>query len=165
MALDLARLLIGTLIYNEPMAALDDMRFERVLRGFASHYVVHPVSQLQFAFERGEGFDRFERWDAFAYVDGGTVMRLRQALPEDEGGEASGVVRLPRPWIALRFELNIRVVLIFWALALIVARSFVGGDWMFWGLGFLVLYGGHIALIRRSLKKKLRRWVARETNH
>lgn len=164
MPLDLPRLLIGTLIYEEPMAALDDMRFERILRGFASHYVVHPLTQLQFAFERGEGFDRFERLDAFAYVDGGTVQRLRVRPVEDWSAEGQ-VVTLPPPWTALRFELNIRVVLIFWALALIIARSFIGGDWLFWGLGFVALYGLHIALIRRSLRAKLRKWVVRETLH
>ncbi len=163
MPVDLPRLLIGTLIYEEPIAALDDRRFDRIVRGFASHYVVHPLSQLQFAFERGEGFDRFERWDAFAYVDGGTVQRLRvhRADPQEEGR----IVNLPPPWTALRFELNIRVVLIFWALALIIARSFLGGDWLFWGIGFLVLYGLHIALIRRSLRAKLRKWVVGETLH
>jgi hypothetical protein len=161
MPLDLPRLFIGTLIYNEPMAALDDLRFERILRGFAGHYLVHPLSQTQFAFERGEGFDRFERWDAFAYVDGGTVTRLRGVEPVRI--EASGNIRhFPAPWTALRFELNIRVLLIFWAFTLIIARSFVGGDWLFWGLGFLALYGAHIALIRRSLGAKLKRWVARE---
>ena len=164
MPLDLPRLFIGTLIYNEPMAALDDLRFERILRGFAGHYLVHPLSQTQFAFEREEGFDRFERWDAFAYVDGGTVTRLRGVEPVRI--ETSGNIRhFPAPWTALRFELNIRVVLIFWAFALIIARSFMGGDWLFWGLGFLALYGAHIALIRRSLRAKLRKWVVRESVH
>ena len=164
MPLDLPRLLVGTLIYQEPMAALDDMRFERILRGFSSHYVVHALSQWQFAFERGEGFDRFERLDAFAYVDGGTVQRLR-AAPLEEWTAAGQVVQLPPPWTALRFELNIRVVLIFWALAFLIARSFIGGDWLFWGLGFVSLYGLHIALIRRSLRAKLKRWVVRGTLH
>ena len=163
MPLDLPRLFIGTLIYDEPMAALDDMRFERVRRGFAGHYVVRPLSKVQFMFERGEGFDRFERWDAFAYVDGGVVMRLQQARPEMPG--EGNIVLLPPPWTALRFSLNIRVVLIFWALTLIIARSFLGGDWLFWGVGFLAIYGAHVALIRRSLRKKLKRWAARETLH
>jgi hypothetical protein len=164
MPLDLPRLLIGTLVYDEPMAALDDMRFERVLRGFAGHYVVHPLSQTHFAFERGEGFDRFERWDAFAYVDGGLVQRLRQERPLEIEGEGN-IAILPPPWAVLRFSLNIRVVLIFWALALIIARSFIGGDWLFWGIGFLALYGAHVGLIRQSLRAKLKRWVARETVH
>ncbi len=161
MPINLPRLIVGTLIYEEPMAALDDMRFERILRGFAGHYVVHPLSQSHFAFERGEGFDRFERWDAFAYVDGGTVARLRRAEAIPVAGRGNMAI-LPPPWVALRFELNIRVVLIFWAFALIIARSFLGGDWLFWGIGFLALYGGHIALIRRSLRKKLKRWVVRD---
>ncbi len=55
MPLDLPRLFIGTLIYNEPMAALDDLRFERILRGFAGHYLVHPLSQTQFALNGGRG--------------------------------------------------------------------------------------------------------------
>ena len=55
------------------------------------------------------------------------------------------------------------MVLIFWALGLIIARSFTGGDWLFWLIGFLTLYGAHVALIGRSLKKKLGRWLARET--
>lgn len=162
MAVDLPRLFIGTLSYDVPSAALDDVRFERILRGFASHYVINATSQSQFSFARGEGFDKFERWDAFAYVDGGSVMRLRtqevvDALP---GGN---IAVLPPPWSSLHFNLNIRVVLIFWALALIIARSFLGGDWLFWLIGFLTLYGAHVALIRRSLKKKLGRWLARES--
>ena len=164
MPLDLPRLLFGTLIYEEPMAALDDGRFERIVSGFASHYVIHPMSQFQFAFERGEGFDRFERWDAFAYVDGGTVQRLR-GVEEVQVETTGNIRRFPAPWAALRFELNIRVVLIFWALALIIARSFVGGDWLFWGIGFAALYGMHIALIRRSLRAKLKKWVARVRVH
>lgn len=162
MAIDLPRLFLGTLDYTEPMAALDDVRFERILRGFGSHYVVTPVSHTRFAFERGEGFDTFEKWDAFAYVDGGTVTRLRDAF-EAEAAPGSNIAILPPPWSALRFTLNIRVVLIFWALGLIIARSFTGGDWLFWLIGFLTLYGAHVALIRRSLKKKLARWLARES--
>lgn len=161
MTLDLGRLFIGTLDYTLPMAALDDARFERILHGFGSHYVVNPHSYTSFAFERGEGFDKFEKWDAFAYVDGGTVTRLREER-EVEATPGSNIAILPPPWSALRFTLNIRVVLIFWALALIIARSFTGGDWLFWLIGFLTLYGAHVALIRRSLKKKLGRWLARE---
>jgi hypothetical protein len=70
---------------------------------------------------------------------------------------------LPPPWSGLRLSLNVRVVLIFRALVLIIARSFTGGDWLFWLIGFLTLYGAHVALIRRSLKKKLGRWLARES--
>ena len=69
---------------------------------------------------------------------------------------------LPPPWSGLRLSLNVRVVLIFRALVLIIARSFTGGDWLFWLIGFLTLYGAHVALIRLSLKKKLRIWLARE---
>ncbi|RJT22639.1 hypothetical protein D5I55_12475 [Chakrabartia godavariana] len=162
MSLDIGRLFIGTLDYTLPMAALDDARFERILRGFASHYVVNPHSHTSFAFERGEGFDTFEKWDAFAYVDGGDVTRLR-GQREVEAEPGANIAILPPPWTALRFTLNIRVVLIFWALALIIARSFTGGDWLFWLIGFLTLYGAHVALIRRSLKKKLARWLARES--
>lgn len=162
MSLDLGRLFIGTLDYREPFAALDDVRFERILRGFGGHYVVHPTSHTSFSFERGEGFDTFEKWDAFAYVDGGTVTRLRDQA-EVQSDPASNIAILPPPWSGLRFSLNVRVVLIFWALALIIARSFTGGDWLFWLIGFLVLYGAHVALIRRSLRKKLARWLARES--
>jgi len=164
MPINLPRLFVGTLIYDEPSAVLDDMRFERIMRGFSSHYVVRPVSQRQFVFERGEGFDRFERWDAFAYVDGGTVTRLREHREIDIEGQGN-IVLLPPPWTALRFHLNIRVVLIFWAFALIIARSFLGGDWLFWGIGFLALYGAHVGLIRRSLRKKLAVWISRGSLH
>lgn len=164
MPINLPRLFIGNLVYDERLAALDDVRFERILRGFAAHYVVHPLSQSQFAFARGEGFDRFERWDAFAYVDGGSVTRLRRSEAVDLDG-AGNVTLLPPPWTALRLDLNIRVVIIFWAFALIIARSFLGGDWLFWGIGFLALYGAHVALIRRSLRKKLGKWVARGKGH
>ena len=162
MALDLSRLFIGTLDYTIPFAALDDVRFERILRGFGSHYVVHPTSQSSFTFARGEGFDKFEKWDAFAYVDGGTVTRLREQA-ELEADPGSNIAILPPPWSGLRLPLNVRVVLLFWALALIIARSFTGGDWLFWLIGFLTLYGAHVALIRRSLKKKLGQWLARES--
>jgi hypothetical protein len=117
MALDLSRLFIGTLDYTIPFAALDDVRFERILRGFGSHYVVHPTSQSSFTFARGEGFDKFEKWDAFAYVDGGTLTRLREQI-EVEADPGSNIAILPPPWSGLRLTLNVRVVLIFWALGL-----------------------------------------------
>ncbi len=159
MALDLARLFTGTLVYDEPMSALDDARFERIISGFGGHYLVTPRSNVSFSFERGEGFDRFGRWDAFAYVDSGDVTRLRGAAVEIE----PGVSLLPPAWNALRLTLNVRVILIFWAAALIVGWWFSGGDWLFWLIGFLALYGAQVWLIRRSVRAKLRQWLVRES--
>lgn len=162
MPVDLPRLFLGTLAYDEAVAPLDDARFSRIANGFAGNYVVVPQSDNAFRFERGEGFDRFERFDAFAYVDGGTVVRSRASmLPDVE--MTPGVAILAPEVSTIRFSLNVRVILIFWAAALLVARWFVGGDWLFWEIGFLVLYGAHVALIRASLRRKLKTWLARES--
>jgi hypothetical protein len=160
MPVNLPRLFLGTLAYDEPVAALDDARFERVIDGFAGHYLVTPLSNVEFRFERSEGFDRFGRWDAFAYVDGGSVMRLRDRTPI-EGADAKVAV-LPPPWFALHFTLSVRVILIFWAAGLALGWFFLGGAWIFWLFGFFGLYGLHIALIRASLRRKLAVWLARE---
>ena len=157
---NIGQLFLGTLAYDEPVAALYDARFERVINGFAGHYLVIPLSNVEFRFERGEGFDRFDRWDAFAYVDGGSVIRLRsRTVMEDADAK---VAVLPPPWSALRFTLSVRVILIFWAAALLLGWFFLGGAWIFWLFGFFGLYGLHIALIRASLRRKLARWLARE---
>jgi hypothetical protein len=156
---DMKALLLGRLVFTDPQVALDDARFERVISGFGGHYLVTPTSPDSFTFQRGEGFDKFERWDAFAYVDQGHVTRLRD--PDRQSGDGN-IIMLPR-FTGLQFSLNMRVFLVFWAFAFAVAWFFLHGDPMFWGIGFLALYGLYVSLIISSLKKKMARWTERKS--
>jgi hypothetical protein len=159
---DVGQLLIGKLIYEEPFSALDDVRFERVIRGFAQHYDVTTHNASDFSFARGEGYLQISRGDAFGYVDSGRVERLSNAAPPMEaiGGN---VVLMPPRYHGLRFTLNIRVLLVYWAFALLVGWLFFGGEWIFWLAGFFVAAAASVALIRRSLRAKLSTWLARES--
>ncbi len=159
---DLRQLARGRLVYDEPIAALDDIRFERILRGFADHYDVSSHSGSLFSFDRGEGYPRFERFDAFAYVDAGTVERLRNLAMADAVVDGNLVMMPPR-FSAVRFSFNIRVITIFWAFALFAGWALLRGDLLFWGIGFLALYGLHIGLVAASLRRKLKRWLAKES--
>lgn len=156
------RLLGGVLTYEQPMAALDDSRFARIAEGFAAHYAIEARGGDGFAFERGEGFDRLKAWDAFAYVDRGRVERLRA-----QGFERPGIAVFPAGWRALRFELELRVMLIFWIALLVALRFLVFPAWppWLWIAAFLAIYALHVALVIRSLDAKLARWLAPPTFH
>jgi hypothetical protein len=54
-------------------------------------------------------------------------------------------------------------VLAFWAFALLAAWFFIGGDWIFWLVGLVAVYVVHVALIVRSLRQKLERWLAKSS--
>jgi len=162
--IDLRRLADGTLAYELPFAALDGERFERIQRGFAEHYDVERRSPDKFTFVRGEGYTRLERWDAFGYVDRGTVERVA-AEPLPAEGEGKNVVILPAGYRALRFTLNMRVILVFYAAFLLVLRFVFLDDTslLVWVAIFAVTYALHVALVKRSLSAKLKRWMARES--
>lgn len=160
--IDWKSLATGIVAYEQPFAALDGERFERIERGFGAHYQVDRLSSDAFSFARGEGYTRLPRWDAFGYVDRGTVARVRNAeteLPD----VAANIVVLPAGWKAIRFTLDIRVILIFWAVLIAGVRFFAvpGSPIMFWVAGFLGIWALHVWLVMRSLDGKLTRWMAR----
>jgi hypothetical protein len=162
MAIDLGQLFLGRLVYEEASAALDDVRFERIIRGFAKHYDVTTHSSSLFSFARGEGYLQISRGDAFGYVDSGSIERLSNS-PEPMDAPGGNVILMPPRFYGLRFTLNIRVLLIYWAFALVIGWLFFGGDWMFWLVGFVAASTTSIVLIRRSLRAKLDTWLARES--
>lgn len=164
--IDWRRLVDGTLAYEMPWPAADGDRFERIARGFATHYELDWRSVDAFAFARGEGYTRFGRRDAFNYVDRGTVERLH-AEPQEIEGQGDNVVLLPPGYRGLRFTLNMRVILIFYAvlLATLYLAFFAHTPAIAWALGFAAIYALHIGLVIGSLKSKLARWVARESWH
>ncbi|AHE52924.1 hypothetical protein [Sphingomonas sanxanigenens] len=166
--IDWLRLTLGVVNWELGWPALDDARFERILAGFASHYVVTRTSSDAFAFERGEGFDKFRRFDAFAYVDSGRVSRRRNAavaLDDAETPEGARVMAFPAGWRSIQFELNIRVLLIFWAAALIALKLLLapGSNWLWWLGGFVAVYAVYVQLAMRSLRQKLQDWLRRES--
>jgi hypothetical protein len=160
--IDWKALITGIVAYEQPFAALDGERFERIERGFGAYYQVDRLSPDAFGFSRGEGYTRLPRWDAFGYVDRGTVTRVRNA--ETEVPEiGANIAVLPAGWKAIQFTLNIRVILIIWAALIAGVRVFAVSDgpvWM-WGLGFLAVVLAHVVLVMRSLDGKLKRWMAR----
>jgi len=160
--LDWKRTLTGILAYEQPFAALDGERFERIERGFAAHYLVDRLSPDAFRFARGEGYTRLPRWDAFGYVDRGAVARVRA---DEVALSAMGdnVAVLPAGWKAIRFTLDIRVILIFWAALIGGLRVFVvdQGHPVYWIGGFVLIWVIHARLVMRSLDGKLRTWMAR----
>lgn len=162
MAIEFGALFAGNLVYDEAWAALDDVRFDRIVAGFAQHYNVAHDGQASFSFARGEGYLRLDRWDAFGYVDGGKVTRVRSAPAQSPLADGN-VILMPPRYGLLRFELGIRVVLAFWAFALGIGYLSAGGDWLWWLIAFIAAYSVTIALIRRSLSKKLKLWLARES--
>lgn len=164
--IDWRRLVDGTLAYEMPWPAADGDRFERIARGFATHYDLDWRSSDAFAFSRGEGYARFERRDAFNYVDRGTVERLRAEAQHVEG-DGDNVVLLPPGYRGLRFTLNMRVILIFYAvlLAVLYLAFFARTPIIAWIAGFAVIYAIHVGLVIASLSGKLARWVARESWH
>lgn len=162
--IDWRRLADGTLRYEMPWPAIDGDRFERVARGFGEHYELEWRTADGFAFGRGEGYTKLERWDAFGYVDRGTVERLRADAHDIEGG-GDNVVMLPAGYRGIRFTLNMRVILIFWLVLLVMARFtlFDRSGWLPWIGGFAGVYVLHILLVMRSLRAKLSRWMTRES--
>jgi hypothetical protein len=161
-ALDIKQIFLGKLVYDLPIPALDEVRFERIRRGFGQHYLLPLNSPNMFSFERGEGFLSFGRTDAFAAIDKGEIIRLRSDGPETT--EAGPNVFAFRPlYGALHCALNIRVILALWLMLFIISYFIVGGDWLFWIVGFFAVYGVHIALVRWSLKTKINEWLARES--
>ncbi|RJF90958.1 hypothetical protein [Sphingomonas cavernae] len=164
--IDWRRLVDGTLAYEMPWPAADGDRFERIARGFAAHYQLDWRSPDAFGFSRGEGYTRFGRRDAFNYVDRGRVERLHaEAQPLDS--EGGNVVLLPPGYRGLRFTLNMRVILIFYAvlLATVYLAFFPATPVIAWIAGFLAIYVLHILLVIASLRRKLAGWVARESWH
>jgi hypothetical protein len=162
MAIDIKQIFLGKLIYDMPIPALDEVRFERIRRGFGQHYLLPLNSPNMFSFERGEGFLSFGRTDAFAAIDKGEVTRLRSAGP-DRMDAGENVFAFRPLYGALHCDLNIRVILALWLMLFIISYFVVGGDWLFWIVGFLAVYGVHITLVRRSLKAKISGWLARES--
>ncbi len=162
MAIDMGQLMLGRVVYEEAVPALDDVRFERIIRGFAQHYEVVTNSSTAFSFARGEGYLQANRGDAFGYVDSGSVERLTNSA---EPVEAPGgnVILMPPRFYGLRFSLNIRVLLIYWAFGLLLGWMFFGGEWILWLAGFVAAAVLSITLIRRSLRAKLNQWLARES--
>jgi hypothetical protein len=163
MAIEFGPLFTGRLVYDEAWAALDDVRFDRIVQGFAQHYELHSDSANQFSFARGEGYLRLERRDAFGYVDGGTVARLGATPRNETVMEGGNIIIMPPRYGVLRFDFRIRVVLAFWAFALGSGFLFFGGDWLIWLIAFIAAFGATIALIKYSLKRKLKIWLARES--
>jgi hypothetical protein len=162
MAIDLGQLFAGRLVYDAPVAALDDVRFERIVRGFAQHYEVTHHSASTFSFERGEGYINIGRFDAFGLVDHGSVERLR-AVPPEIDGAGGNVILMPTRYAGLHFTLHIRVIMTLWAFGMLSGWIFIRGDWMWWLIGFIAAVTGTIVLIRRSLRAKLGAWLARES--
>lgn|GEM_PF-1425059 len=165
--IDWTRLPLGQIAWELEWPALDDVRFERVVDGFATHYAVTRRSTDIFDFERGEGFDRFGRLDAFAYVDSGRVQRLRAAPVELAAlaGAGGSITAFPAGWRALAFTLNIRVALIFWAVALVATKLIFApwSSWAWWLLGFAFVYAVYVRLAMRSLRAKLETWLRRDS--
>jgi hypothetical protein len=162
MAIDLASLVRGQLVYSVREAALDDVRFERILRGFADHYEVTSQSLARFDFERGEGYVRAGRFDAFGLVDGGTVERLRDTSDSNLPALGNVIQFAPRfGW--LRFSLNLRVTFAIWLILFVAGCVIIGGDWLAWIVALVAVWTATIILVQLSLKSKLRRWLARES--
>jgi hypothetical protein len=162
--IDWKALVTGIVAYEKPFAALDGERFERIERGFGAHYQVDRVSPDAFRFSRGEGYTRLPRWDAFGYVDRGTVTRVRNA--ETEVPEiGANIAVLPAGWKAIRFTLDIRVILIFWAVLIAGIHFFAvpDGPLAVWIFGFVVIWVIHVQLVMRSLDGKLAQWMARSS--
>lgn len=162
--IDWTRMATGIVAYEQPFAALDTERFERIANGFGGHYEVEWLSPDAFRFARGEGYSRLPRLDAFGYVDHGTVTRLRNVAVDIED---ETVAVLPAGWRALGFSLDIRVSLVFWLFLLGVTHFalFDRTPVWWWVAGFVGIAALHVMLVMRSLDAKLARWMARSTWH
>jgi hypothetical protein len=157
MAIDLALLMQGRLNYALPMPSVDDACWERIVAGFGAHYVTNRTGS-SFNFERGEGLFRFEGFDAFSAIDGGSVKRI--FVERRDGG--GNVFKLVEPgW--LQFDLRIRSALAFLFFATLLAGLFIGGDPFLWGWGFVGLSVTQIVAIQHGLKRKLFHLIRRES--
>jgi hypothetical protein len=159
MAVNLKDLSKGILSYAIKEPALDDVRFDRIRTGFAGHYLVDENSSSRFRFERGEGYPRVGRFDAFALIDSGSIMRVKDggADPAFEGDNV--IAFAPRyGWIML--SLNIRSTLILWALLLLFLWFAFGGDWLAWLVALIAGWTGAIIAVQRSVRAKMREWLA-----
>jgi hypothetical protein len=159
MAVDVNELVRGRLSYAVREAALDDVRFERVRNGFAAHYLVHDLGANRFSFERGEGYLRAGRFDAFGLVDGGQVERVREAAPLSEGN----VIAFAPIHGWLRYSLDIRTTLIVWAFVVFFVAFGFGADWLLSLAALVAIWVATIVLVQASLRKKVQAWLARES--
>ena len=160
MAVNLSDLSKGILTYAVKEPALDDVRFDRIRTGFALHYLVDENSPNRFRFERGEGYPRVGRFDAFALIDSGSIMRVRDGgdVPAHDGDNV--IAFTPRyGWLML--SLNIRSTLILWALMLLFLWFAFGGDWLGWLVALIAGWTGAIVAVQRSVRSKTREWLAR----
>lgn len=164
MALDMAKLARGVLAWDVREQALDDVRFERVRNGFAEHYVILTQGQTGFNFERGEGYLKAGRFDAFALVDAGRVERIREARDLDPDLPGNVVAFTPRyGW--LHYELVVRTTLIVWAALILCGWIALGGNGLLWIGALLLVWTMIIVMVQLSMKRKLRQWLARESWH
>jgi hypothetical protein len=160
MAVDLRDLARGVLTYATREPALDDVRFDRIRSGFEAHYIVQERGPTRFSFERGEGYPSVGRSDAFSLVDSGTVERVRGDSAVEAEMDGNVIPFGPRyGW--LRYSLNIRSILIVWALLFLFSALASGGDWLWWLVGVIAVWTITIVSVQRSLKAKVREWLAR----
>lgn len=159
MAVDLGELVRGRLNYAVREAALDDVRFDRIRAGFAAHYLVHDLGANRFSFERGEGYLRAGRFDAFGLVDSGTVERVREGAPVSDGNVIAFAPL--NGW--LRYTLDIRTTLIVWAFVVFFVAFGMGADWLLSLATLVAIWVVTIVLVQASLRKKVRIWLARES--
>ena len=160
MAVDLKDLGRGVLTYVTREPALDDIRFDRIRAGFESHYLVQHGGTDRFTFERGEGYPRVGRFDAFSLIDSGSVERVRDgsAVEAEQGGN---VIPFGPRFGWLRYSLNIRSILIVWAMLFLFSALAFWGQWLWWLVGIIAVWTATIIAVQRSLKGKVREWLAR----
>jgi hypothetical protein len=73
------------------------------------------------------------------------------------------IVLMPSRYTLLRYSLNIRVSLIYLALATVVGALAIGGGKMLWLFGYFISIAFMVSLVRRSLKRKLKSRLAKES--
>ncbi len=158
MAVDLSQLARGLLVYTVREPALDDVRFERIVNGFGGHYLIAARSPNRFTFERTEGYPSVGRFDAFGWVDGGSVERIGQERAAD-----GNVISFAPRYGWLRLSLNLRTTFMIWLLLFLFAAFAAGGDWLAWLVALVAIWTVTILLVQASLRTKIRRWLARES--
>lgn len=156
MAIDLSQLARGYLHYAVRESALDDVRFDRIRAGFGAHYHLFQDGPDSFRFERGEGYLRAGRLDAFALVDDGLVERVREKPRALEGN----VIAFAAPGGWLRFTLNLRTTFFVWAFVLLFGWFGIGGDWLLWLCAVIAIWAATIITVQISLRRKITAWMA-----